>query len=80
MSEISHIDGLNEFLDGKRLMNFADFQSSAHSGVVIVIGCYLGVEEGVDMWRDHQSEHDDPRYIYIILQRCSIDILSIRFI
>jgi len=28
MSKVSHIDGLHEFFDGKRLMTFADFTTS----------------------------------------------------
>jgi len=41
-------------------VTFADFTTSSESGVVI---CYLGVDEGVDMWNDHQSKDDEPRYI-----------------
>jgi hypothetical protein len=63
MSKFSDIEGLLEFLGGKRLMTFAEFATSSERGVVIVIGCYLGVDEGVDMWNDHQSKVDEPRYI-----------------
>jgi len=63
MSHVPRIDGLHEFLDGKRLMTFADFTASSESGAVIVIGCYLDVDEGVDMWNDHQSKDNEPRYM-----------------
>jgi len=77
MSKISQIDGLQEFLGGKPIKSFDDFTMSKDDGVVIVIGCYLGVEEGVDMWIDHCSNKPEPRYCNTIL--CFIYIYTCNF-
>jgi hypothetical protein len=53
---------LSDFLGGRVIKRFADFTSSKEEGVVIVIACCFGVDEGVDMWFPDDSTTYDPRY------------------
>jgi len=53
------------FLGGQKITKLPNFLSS-NEGVFTVIACYLGVEEGVDMWLPEDAIHFDPRYFFSI--------------
>jgi len=52
----------SDFVGDKRVTCFSEFFSSHEEGIIIVIACYLGVEEGVDMWFPEDPVGFDPRY------------------
>jgi hypothetical protein len=54
------------FVGDQKITKLHDFLSSNEEGVFIVIACYLGVEEGVDMWLPEDATRFDPRYSYFL--------------
>jgi hypothetical protein len=56
-----------EFLGDMSLTRFSDFYASKKEGVVVVIACCLGVEEGVDMWFPDECNGFDPRLHFFFL-------------
>jgi hypothetical protein len=58
-----------EFLGDMSLTRFSDFYASKKEGVVVVIACCLGVEEGVDMWFPDECNGFDPRLHFFFFVR-----------
>jgi hypothetical protein len=54
------------FVGDQKITKLHDFLSSNEEGVFIVIACYLGVEEGVDMWLPEDATRFVPRYSYFL--------------
>jgi len=62
LSKRDEIVGLDEFVSNRPIISFVDLVSSKDEGVFVVVACYLGIDEGVDKWIDHQFTSFVPRW------------------
>jgi hypothetical protein len=53
---------LADFVEDQTITKFNDLCSSNEEEVFIVIGCYFGVEKGIDMWLPENATHFDPKF------------------
>lgn len=56
-----------DFVGGQKITKLNGFLSSNKEGVCIVIACYLGVEEGVDIWLSENATRFDLRYSHFLI-------------
>jgi hypothetical protein len=67
-TSIIHAMGeLFEFVGKNGITRFSNFVASTEEGVHVVIGCYLGVVEGVDMWFPQDASEGSPRFVIDII-------------
>jgi hypothetical protein len=44
--------------------------------MVVVLACYLGVDEGVDMWFDKNSTGSSPRFVLFLFFLNKVNLLK----
>jgi hypothetical protein len=53
---------LDDFVGDQSITKFNDFCSSVEEGLSIALACYIGVEEGVDMWFLKNDSIYNPKF------------------
>lgn len=53
---------LADFVGDQTIIKFNDFCLLDEEGVSIVLACYIGVEEGVDMWFPKNATRFNPKF------------------
>jgi hypothetical protein len=59
--------GLVAFLGEQGIVDMSEFLLGGVGEMVVVLACYLGVDEGVDMWFDKNSNGSSPRFVLFLL-------------
>jgi hypothetical protein len=61
---------------GGGIVVLSEFLLGGVGEMVVVLACYLGVDEGVDMWFDKNSTGSSPRFVLFLFFLNKVNLLK----